>query len=352
MWGMEEDNAVWTPERWRARRAELRHLLETYSYGRTPDSAVQVHGAVTKQGIFDCGGKCRGEEIVLTYETEHGTGTFPVQIFVPTGRERPPVFLHIAFSLVPHKNIPLESIIDAGYALVAVDYKDMVNDRHFGDFSDGVAAHFGTAMPRRADEWGKIGMWAWGAGRVLDYLIAERPDLDTEKVAVIGHSRLGKTALWCGALDERFAAVISNDSGYGGAASSRHGTGERIDDFIRCGSWDWFCENFREFRAEAEDRKPYDQSFLLAMIAPRYLLVGSAEEDAPADPKSEFLTTLAASSVWEMLGKKGLVVPDRMPQAGDHFGEGNILYTMRAGRHALLPEDWASYIRYLNGKGW
>ena len=121
-------------------------------------------------------------------------------------------------------------------------------------------------------------------------------------MAVIGHSRLGKTALWCAAQDERFAAAVSNNSGYGGAASSKHGTGERVTDFIHVGSWDWYCENFQKFCGELEDQKPYDQSFLTAMIAPRYVLIGSAELDRGADPTSEFLTTLHASDAWVLLG--------------------------------------------------
>jgi pimeloyl-ACP methyl ester carboxylesterase len=193
-------------------------------------------------------------------------------------------------------------------------------------------------------------MWAYGASRVLDYMKQYRTDVDTDKVAIIGHSRLGKTALWCGAQDERFAAVISNNSGYGGAASSKHGGGERVADFIRVGSFDWFCENFKLFRDEREDSKPYDQSFLLALIAPRYLLVGSAVDDKGADPESEFLTTLHASAAWELLGRDGLITPDRMPKPGDRFGEGNIQYHLRAHGHFLSREDWGAYIKFLDEK--
>jgi len=335
-------------ENWCERRDEMRNLLEKYSYGHTPHCEVKVSAKHEENGMYTCAGKCSDEIFRLTYETEHGKGGFPVEIFVPTKAKKPSVFLHIAFGHAPHRYIPVEEIIDAGYALVIVDYRDMVNDNHFGDFSDGIAAHFGTDTSRGDEDWGKIGMWAWGASRVLDWLIAERKDVDTDKVAVIGHSRLGKTALWCAALDERFAAAISNDSGYGGAASSKHGSGERVDDFLRVGSWDWYCENFKRFSGELEDRKPYDQSFLLAMIAPRLLLVGSAELDAGADPQSEFLTTLHASSAWELLGKPGLVTPDRMPEPGDFLGDGNVLYHIRKGKHYLSREDWAAYIKYLD----
>lgn len=345
-----QDGTPVTRETWEARRREMRALLETYSYGHTPDEPVTVKGAVYANGQYTCAGKCTEQFVELTYTTAHGSGHFPIQIFTPTMQEKPPVILCINFGLAPHKYLPVEEIMEAGYALVTVDYRDMVNDNHHGDYTGGIAAHFGTTGERASDEWGKIGMWAWGTSRVLDYLIAERPELDTSRTAVVGHSRLGKTALWCAAQDERFAAAISNDSGYGGAASSKHGSGERVVDFLRVGSWDWYCEAFKQFAGEWEDEKPYDQSFLLALIAPRYLLIGSAELDFAADPPSEFLTALHASAAWRLLGKQGLLTPDEMPSPGAHLGEGDILYHLRRGKHYFSREDWAAYIRFLDAK--
>ena len=344
------DGSIATSDTWDERRKEMRELLEKYSYGHTPAVDVEVSGSIKGYGRYNCAGKCTEEFIDVIYKTKYGEGVIPIQLFTPTGIEKPPVMLHISFGDAPHRYVPVEEIIDSKYALVVVDYQKMVNDNHHGDYSDGIAAHFGTSDKRGDEEWGKIGMWAWGTSRVLDYLINERSDLDTEKVAVIGHSRLGKTALWCAAQDERFAAAISNNSGYGGAASSKCGTGERVSDFLRCGSWDWFCENFKKYGGELEDLKPYDQSFLLALIAPRYLLVGSAELDRGADPRSEFLTTLNASVAWEMYGKNGLVAGDRMPVPGDFLGEGSVLYHYRHGMHYLSREDWSAYLRFLDDK--
>ena len=343
------DGSPVTKETWAKRRREMIDLLSEYSYGYTPNVEVSVSARDRETVRYDFAGKCTHERLSLVYETKHGSGSFPIQIFTPTSVSHPPVIINIAFNLAPDWYIPVEEVIDSGYALVVVDYRDMVNDNHYGDFSDGIATHFGTANVRQGNEWGKIGMWAWGTSRVLDYLILERSELDTEKVAVIGHSRLGKTALWCAAQDERFAAAISNNSGYGGAASSKHGEGERITDFIRLGSDDWFCENFKCFK-DAENEKPYDQSFLLSLIAPRYLIVGSAELDRGADPKSEFLTALHASKAWELLGTKGLVTPDEMPSPGAHLGDGNILYHYRGGKHFLSRDDWTAYIRFLDSK--
>lgn len=344
------DGTPVTSESWEARRREMLELLSAHSYGRTPTEPVSVSCRRTGSGRCTCAGKCVEELWELTYTTPRGVGSFPFQLFLPTEREKPPVLLHLSFGEAPSRSVPTEEIIDHGYALVVVDYKQMVNDNLHGDYSDGIAAHFGTSMPRRSDEWGKIGMWAWGASRVLDYLIAERRDLDTDHVVLTGHSRTGKTALWCAAQDPRFFAVAANNSGYGGAASSKHGKGERVKSFVNAGSWDWYCEDFKSYADEREDEKPYDQSFLLALIAPRYLMIGSAERDPGADPEAEFLTTLHASAAWELLGERGLVTKDEMPLPGAFLGEGKILYHYRRGTHYLSREDWCAYIRFLDEK--
>ena len=345
---MQNGEAV-TKENWPARRAELQALLEEYSYGKTPKAPMQVRGEVQKRDELAYAGKVIEEKITITFETERGSFSFPMELYTPTRVKNPPVFLNIAFRPVPDRYIPVEEIIDGGFALAVVCYQDIVNDNHYGDYSDGLAQYFGVTKDREPNEWGKIGMWAYGASRVLDYLLAERKELDGEKVTVIGHSRLGKTALWCAALDQRFYGAVSNNSGYGGAASSKHGEGEGIKDFLRLGSWDWYCENFKNY-LNFEDEKPYDQSFLLAMLAPRCLLVNSAVEDRGADPKGEFLTTLHASSVWELLGEKGLVCPNRMPEAGELFDEGKVGYFLRSGRHFISREDWGAAMRFLKKK--
>ena len=344
------DGSQVTAENWQKRRGELLDLLATHSYGTTPAPQVKVTGRVTFSDPKAYAGKVLNEKVEISVETHKGIFVFPMEIFVPDSVKNPPAFLHIAFKPVPDKYIPVEEITDSGFALVVMVYEDVVNDKHFGDYLDGLAKYFGTDNPRKKTEWGKIGMWAYGASRVMDYLVESRSDIDADKVAVVGHSRLGKTALWCGAQDERFAAVISNNSGYGGAASSKHGSGERVTDFIDVGSWDWFCENFKLYAGEKEDEKPYDQSFLLSLIAPRYLCVGSAVLDKGADPESEFLTTLHASKVWQMLGKRGLVCPDRMPEPGDVFGEGDICYHLRDYGHFLSRADWRVYIDFLKSK--
>ena len=349
------DGSPVTPETWEKRRQEMMDALVTYSYGVTPPPPLRVWGEVVSEKANAYGGKVLEQKVLLSFETEKGVCSFPIYLFVPNRMEKPPVFLHIAFRYgmpaaeAPQRYVPIEEIIDSGYALVQVCYLDMVNDRLGGDYTDGIAAHFGTTVRRTPTEWGKIGMWAYGASRVLDYLMT-RPDLDAEHTAVVGHSRLGKTALWCGAQDERFFCTISNDSGYGGAATSKGGRGERVRDFLKAGSWDWFCENYKLFIDEKEDEKPYDQAFLLALIAPRHLYVGSAAEDRGADPESEFLTTLWASQAWELMGLPGLVTENRMPGTHDLLHEGRVGYHVREGGHFFSREDWLNYIRFMDLK--
>lgn len=338
-----------TPELWPERRKEMLELLQEYSYGYTPKCLGEGRGEVIFEDKIAYAGKVTEQHINLTFNTPSGDFTVYTELYIPNGVEKPPVFLNHAFRRAPDRYLPIEEITDQGFALFIMVYTDVVNDNLGGDFSDGMGKMFGVTHPRQdKSEWGKIGMWAYAGSRALDYLLT-RDDIDATHTAVIGHSRLGKTALWTAAQDERFWCAISNDSGYGGAATSKHGTGERITDFLRWGSWDWFCEYFKDF-VDAEDDKPYDQAYVIAAIAPRLVCVGSAVEDWGADPVSEFLTTLHASSAWEFLGEKGLITPDKLPEPGDHLTEGNIGYHLRAGRHFISREDWNHYIKFLKSK--
>lgn len=338
-----------TPQLWTERRAEMLELLQKYSYGYTSECLGKGTGEVIFEDKMAYAGKVTEQHINLTFNTPSGEFTVYTELYIPNNVEKPPVFLNHAFRRVPDRYIPVEEITDQGFALFVMVYTDVVNDNHYGDFSDGLGKMFDVKNPRQdKTQWGKIGMWAYAGSRALDYLLT-RDDIDAEHTAVIGHSRLGKTALWTAAQDERFWCAISNNSGYGGAASSKHSTGEKIVDFFRAGSWDWFCENFKDYK-DAEDDKPYDQAYLTAAIAPRLVCIGSAVEDKGADPLSEFLTSLHASCAWELLGKKGIITPDKLPEIGDHLMKGNIGYHLRAGRHFFSREDWNHYIKFLKSK--
>jgi hypothetical protein len=250
---------------------------------------------------------------------------------------------------LPGKRI-LEVILARGYAIATLEAADFCPDNK-DTFRQGLLARFypGRSGPPGPQEPGAIATWAWALSRALDYFEIDR-DIDPRKVAVIGHSRMGKTALWAGTEDPRFALVISNNSGCGGAALSKRNFGETVARINRVFPH-WFCGNFSKYNGQ-EDQLPLDQHELIALIAPRPVYIASAQQDGWADPRGEYLAAVAAGPVYRLFGLSGLDTSDS-PPLNQSVGQ-TIGYHIRAGKHALTDFDWLKYLdfadRHLKGR--
>ena len=331
-----DHNAVWENY-----RQELINILASEEYGYAPPAPEKVWYSITAHNKFDYAGKAETTSLTLKFDTDGGQFFFPVELFIPNERENPPVVVYLSHeSNYPNRYLPIEEIIDRGVAVAAFCYQHITNDTDDGFYS-GLAAMY----DRRKYSWGKIAMWAWAASRVMDYLSTQKC-FNLQKAAVMGHSRLGKAALWCGANDTRFSYVIANDAGCSGDAITREKTGEHVKDITTKFPY-WFCQNYKKY-AGNEENMPFDQHYLLAAIAPRRLYLGTSILDSWADPFSEYLAAYAASSAYHYLGLDGLPADAAdEPPVGNIFDEGYIAFHMRAGRHFLSREDWKLYLDYI-----
>ncbi len=375
---MADGAKVTTAGAWTARRRP--ELLDTFArevYGKTPSAKVAVRATVDSNVSDALGGTAVRRQVTLRFTTRDDGPAMRLLIYLPAKASAPvPVFLALNFQgnqavnadpgialaiswlpdrdpgVVTHRatdasrgteagRFPVAQMLAKGYGLATAYYGDL--DPDYDNFDNGVHPLFyagGQTRPA-ADEWGAIGAWAWGLSRALDYLETDG-SVNARAIAVVGHSRLGKAALWAGAQDPRFAMIVSNESGCGGAALSKRIFGETVDAITRQFPH-WFAGNFRRY-ANNEAALPVDQHELLALIAPRPLYVASAAEDLWADPRGEFLSAQAAEPVYRLLGRSGLGV-DTMPPV-DHPVGGTIGYHVRRGEHDLTAYDWEQFLAF------
>ncbi len=378
---LNDGTTVTTAEQWRdTRRPEVLELFREHVYGHVPQRKITVRTRTASLDPAALDGKAVRKEVTLYFSDDDQGPQIGLLIFLPTASaDRPvPAFVGLNFGgnhtihaddgirltrawlrdkpgVAGHRATdatrgsaagrwPVGKIVSRGYALVTAYYGDI--DPDFDDgFHNGVHALFYTKDSKpAANEWGSIATWAWGLSRILDYVQSDAA-IDPSKVAVMGHSRLGKTSLWAGAADERFALVVSNNSGCGGAALSRRRFGESVKR-INTVFPHWFCDNFLQFN-DHEGQSPVDQHMLISLIAPRPVLVCSAEEDRWADPQGEFLSAYHAAPVYRLLGTDGIAV-DEMPALNQRVMS-TIGYHIRPGKHNVLPADWDVYMDFADG---
>ncbi len=344
-----ESTTVWREKR----RPELLELFRTHVYGRAPVGRPdQMRFELEKTDPRAMDGRATLKLVRIHYTGPGGNGSIGVVLFIPNERSGPaPTFVlgcnrgreHMDPTRAVRSEFwPAEMIVERGFAAAAFHFADVDPDEHDG-FRNGVHGIFDRASQERpGDAWGTISAWAWGFSRVMDYLESDG-DIDRTRVAIVGHSRGGKTALWAGAQDERFAMVVSNNSGCTGAAIARGKRGESIAQ-INGRFPHWFCTNYRNYNGRENDL-PVDQHMLIALIAPRLAYVTSATEDDWADPAAEWRGALAASPAWEVFGHRGLT-GQVMPPPDTPLHEGSIGYHLRTGEHSLAEYDWAQLLTF------
>ncbi len=360
---------------WPEQRERLLKIFESEVYGRSPRPPDEIEATVIEEGVA-FGGLAARRQVRLTLvpggpavdlllyrpgHHQHPSSSFVALNFLGNHSisDDPDVLLpsswlrrHEEFS-PEHRATeagrgsrtsrwPVRTLLESGYGLVTAYYGDI--DPDFDDgFQNGLHPHFyseGQSLPAD-DEWGSIAAWAWGLSRIRDYL-ETTSDFDASRIVLFGHSRLGKAALWAAAIDTRFPAVISNNSGCGGAALSKRKMGETVA-AINTRFPHWFAKNFHGYNDREADL-PVDQHQLLALIAPRSLYVASASEDAWADPQGEFEAVAAAAPVFALLGEPAFQASE-MPAADQPF-IGSLSYHLRTGRHDVTLWDWERYIEF------
>ena len=339
-------------------REEMVELLQREEYGYLPENNFEysISNYKRKDGRL-AKGNVIYSTVDFTLTNKNGSHTFPIHQFLHNDGNKHPTILHIA-GRYPGNFVPEEEIVENGYNLIIFIYTDITSDN--GDFSTGIAPLVFPNGRQNDTDCGKIGLWAFGNMRVLDYTLT-LDCVDEKNIAIVGQSRLGKTALVTGMLDERFTFSLSNNAGCAGDSLARGGTGipdengnfavekefrgETIERITSVFPY-WFCENYKKY-AKQNYSTDFDQHFLVASIAPRNVCVTSAELDYWADQKGEQLCCLAASEAWENLGLVGMQECDHYLNPGERLLNGNVGYSMTPTTHFLSRHAWINYMEFM-----
>jgi hypothetical protein len=359
---------------WKRRREEILELFEANVYGRSPKAPRDISFDVVETDRNALGGKATRKQVTIYFSSKKDGPKADLLIYIPTGARKPvPMILALNFfgnqSVIndPAIRLPtiwdwkthvkqqateesrghdsefeVEKILARGYGFATICYQNIDPDFK-GGYVEGIRPLFfkpGQTEPA-PDDWGAIGAWSYGLSRAMDYLEKDK-DVDAKRVAIMGHSRLGKAVLWAGALDTRFAMVLSSCSGEGGASLARRDYGETVTNVVDAFPY-WFSANFQKYRGHA-DQLPVDAHELIALIAPRPVYITGAEDDRWADPKGEFLACVAAGPVYRLLGAQDLGTTE-MPALNQPIMH-TIAYHIRTGKHAVTDFDWDQFLNF------
>jgi hypothetical protein len=348
-------------------RPYIYHLFEENVYGRYPTQPVTIHFKIRESSNNALNGTATRKQVRIYLHPTDTTVFTDVLIYLPHSKTPAPIFLSLNFNGNQTVNKdpaifqsqdetqiskPLDStrgtdsywhiedVIAHGYGVATAYYGDFEPDNKDG-WKTGIRTTLKDVLKIEPEEWSALGAWAWGMSRILDYL-QQDASIDAKKVVLMGHSRLGKASLWAGASDTRFAIVISNESGEGGAALSKRWFGETVKKINDRFPY-WFVAAYKKYN-DNTGSLPVDQHMLLALIAPRPLYIASATGDLWSDPKGEFLSAVNADKVYALFGKKGLGT-DTMPPVNHSVGN-TIRYHIRSGKHAVTLYDWQQYVAF------
>ena len=357
------------------RRPEIFKLLEENQFGRVPGRPEKMSFDVFDKGTPAYEGKALRKQITIYFSEDKSANYLDLLVYLPAAAKGPvPILLNLgwggnnvavndpgvkvgrAWNPQQKTRVPAERrafggpfdvlrFIDRGFGVAIFNYTDVDPDA-LDALDQGVRALYlkpGEKQPA-PDEWGSIAAWGWGISRVIDYFETD-PQIDAKKIAITGASRLGKTVLWAGARDERIACVIASVSGEGGAALSRRNYGETVAHLVAPTRYPYqFARNYQQWANRANEA-PFDAHFIVALIAPRPVLLQTGNTDKWSDPYGEFLAAKAATPVFALLGKKG-IEEYSLPPAGKPMLN-TLGYLMHEGGHGVMPADWPVYLDFL-----